>query len=221
MIEMFQRHADEGLDMEWFETFFERYHHHNYDAWMQYRLGKINKDTLRKVRIKNAFLDLNQRKNDAFITRFSNEYFEISSRKPHLLDGAEELLKYCKKKYNLHIITNGFAEVLDMKMNTSGIASYFDQIITSEDVGVQKPNPDIFLYALKKAGANQSESLMVGDDWEADILGARDSGMDQAFINSTELMMNNLGLSPAGTSENDNYQSTFSIQSLNELRSIL
>ncbi|HOI32116.1 MAG TPA: HAD-IA family hydrolase, partial [Bacteroidales bacterium] len=53
----------------------------------------------------------------------------------------------------------------------------------SEAAGVKKPDPKIFEYALLKAGANKSESLMIGDDMEVDILGAQSFGMDQIFFN--------------------------------------
>ena len=72
----------------------------------------------------------------------------------------------------MHIITNGFNEVQSKKLKNSGLNQYFNQIITSEDAGVKKPNPYIFNYALNKANALSGESIMIGDNWEADIMGA-------------------------------------------------
>ena len=87
----------------------------------------------------------------------------------------------------MHIITNGFFEVQGHKMQAAKLEGYFQHIINSEHVGVRKPHNDIFQYSLEKAGAVKEESLMIGDDWDADILGARDFGIDQAYLSTKEM----------------------------------
>jgi putative hydrolase of the HAD superfamily len=69
------------------------------------------------------------------------------------------------------------------KLKNSGMDRYFTNIITSEEAGVKKPDPAIFQYALRKTGALAQESIMIGDDLEVDIGGAREIGMDQLFVN--------------------------------------
>ncbi|MCC6601363.1 MAG: noncanonical pyrimidine nucleotidase, YjjG family [Crocinitomicaceae bacterium] len=218
---MFDRYASDGLHPHLFEDFFRRYHHHNDEAWALYSIGKIEKHVLRVVRFERAFGDVQISKNDEFIERFASEFLDVCPRQPNLLEGTIELLEHCRKKYKLHIITNGFREVQGVKMKTTGIEKYFEKIINSEDVGVRKPDPAIFTYALQKAGAEKEESLMIGDDWNADILGARDSGLDQVFINTTERMMHELGTISKERPGRHNYQPTFSIESLTELLSVL
>ena len=83
----------------------------------------------------------------------------------------------------MHIITNGFKEVQYLKIERSGLKKYFQQVITSEEAGCNKPNKQIFLYALEKTSAIASESLMIGDDIEVDIMGAKSAGIDQIFVN--------------------------------------
>ena len=91
--------------------------------------------------------------------------------------GALEVLEYLDKDYDLHIITNGFEEVQHKKMSTSGILQYFQTITTSEDAGVKKPHPFIFEKALIKSGATPQNSVMIGDNLEADIIGAEQFGL--------------------------------------------
>jgi putative hydrolase of the HAD superfamily len=83
----------------------------------------------------------------------------------------------------MHIITNGFEEVQTKKMENSRIKKYFDKIITSESVGVKKPNPKIFDYALQSANAKAEHSIMIGDNYEADVQGALNMSMRAIFCN--------------------------------------
>jgi len=83
----------------------------------------------------------------------------------------------------LHIITNGFEEVQHKKMTLSNITHYFKTITNSEMAGVKKPNPLIFNHALQVAKAKPHESMMIGDSYEADILGALNVGYDAIFFN--------------------------------------
>ena len=93
------------------------------------------------------------------------------------------LLEYLKPKYHLHLITNGFQEVQHTKLSGSGLEPYFETLTVSEEVGVKKPNPEIFHYALRKANATAEESLVIGDEMAVDIDGARAAGIDQVFFN--------------------------------------
>src|SRR5690606_16096751 len=84
---------------------------------------------------------------------------------------------------NLHIITNGFAEVQEGKLKNSGIAHYFDVIMDSEKAGFKKPNPVIFEKAMSLANVQPEKALMVGDNYEVDILGAKNVGMHTLYFN--------------------------------------
>ncbi len=71
-------------------------------------------------------------------------------------------------------------------MRSAGVDRYFKKIILSEDLGVLKPWPEIFHFALSATQSELRESLMIGDSWEADITGAHGVGMHQAFYDVTE-----------------------------------
>ena len=95
----------------------------------------------------------------------------------YLFEGAFEILDYLKPKYELHIITNGFEEIQSKKIESSNISKYFNKVITSESVGVKKPNPLVFEHALKVTNASKENSIMIGDSVEADIYGAINAGI--------------------------------------------
>ncbi len=149
----------------------------NFEYWKLYREEKVSKETLRYGRLKNTFDQLNYTVSDDLIYLLSDKYIDFLPLNNHLFDGAIELLDYLQQKYELHIITNGFEEVQGLKLEKSGIRSYFKEIITSESVGVKKPNPKVFEYALEKANAIADNSVMIGDNLEADIIGALNCGI--------------------------------------------
>ncbi len=164
-----------------FERFMGVYSPINHRYWKLYREDKVSKVDLRYGRLKETFDSLNYNASDKLIDLLAEEYIHFLPDHNKLFDGAIEILEYLKPKYNMHIITNGFEEVQHKKMESSNILTYFDKVITSEEVGVKKPNPKIFNYALEKSKANSHESIMIGDNFEADILGAKNVGMHTIF----------------------------------------
>ena len=126
----------------------------------------------------------------------ADQYIEHLADFNHLFDGAIEILDYLNQKYTLHIITNGFEEIQTKKMINSKIYHYFEKVITSESVGVKKPNPKVFKHALEIANANIDQAIMIGDSIEADINGALGVGMKAIHCNfDTSLVPNNLFIS--------------------------
>lgn len=220
LVKLFEIYASETAGVN-FEQFYKAYHHHNDRVWALYREGKIEKEILRTIRFHRAFEEMGMTPSEHFIESFSEEFLNISPRQPKTLEGAHELLQHCSGRYTMHIITNGFIEVQGHKMEAAALTPYFTEIINSEHCGVRKPHPGIFEYALKKAGATVEESLMIGDDWDADILGARDFGMDQVYLTTTEDMMNKINADSGHAPRRHNYKATYTISSLRELQAIL
>jgi len=151
--------------------------------WKLYREEKVTKEDLKHGRLKEAFNHIDFDISDSLIDKIAEEYLEYLPTFNSLFDGTIAILDYLYPKYQLHIITNGFAEIQTAKLKNSGISHYFKELITSESVGVKKPNPKIFNYALQKATANPAESMMIGDNLEADVLGAENVGMHAIFFN--------------------------------------
>ncbi|MCZ4242955.1 YjjG family noncanonical pyrimidine nucleotidase [Pedobacter punctiformis] len=162
--------------------FIATYTENNHLLWADYHLGKITKDYLRAERFSKTFIQLGIHP-DAVPHQFEDDYVNISPTKTNLFEAAEEVLAYLQQKYTLHIISNGFKETTLTKMNVSKLNPYFQNVIISEDVGVNKPSPVIFQHALDKAKARKEESIMIGDSLEADIYGALNFGMEAIFFN--------------------------------------
>lgn len=160
------------------EDFLEVYEPINLKYWKLYREERVTKTDLRYARLKDAFDAIEINVEDKVINQLSVAYIDHLTTFNHLFEGTYEILDYLKRKYQLHIITNGFEEAQERKMRNSKIWDYFTTITNSEMVGVKKPNPKIFNFAINLANANAEESIMVGDSLEADIEGAHNIGMD-------------------------------------------
>lgn len=165
------------------DNFMEVYFPINENYWKLYRQNKVTQADLRYGRLKESFDLLKIRVSDEQIEMLSVDYIDHLPRYNVLLEGAIDLLEYLAPKYRLHIITNGFKEVQHKKLKNSGIAHFFDTVTTSEDVGVKKPNKLIFERALDTAGAAVSSSIMIGDNFDADVLGAEKIGMKAILYN--------------------------------------
>ncbi len=157
--------------------FAEVYEPINQQYWEAYSKGIKTKEEVKYDRLIDTFKSLNISISKEMIHLIAHEYLELLKTEKKLLDGAKELLEYLKEKYRLHILTNGFKEIQKEKMQHSGIAHYFENIITSEETGKQKPHPDVFKYALQKAETFAHQSYMIGDNFKSDVLGARNVGM--------------------------------------------
>ena len=167
-----------------FNMFIKTYIPINFSYWKKYRLEQVTKKDLKYLRLKETFEALDYDVNDDIIHHLSEEYILKLPNYNNLFEGTFELLEYLQHKYQLHIITNGFEEIQTKKMEKSGIYKFFNEVITSESVGVKKPNPKVFEYALEKANTNASSSIMIGDNLEADIEGAINCGIRAIHYNS-------------------------------------
>jgi len=174
----------DNLDLEVsLVAFLEAYKDINKNLWKLFREEQIDKETLRYRRLKESFTEINIELPDELLFKIADEYIYHLSKQTHLLDGTITLLEYLSPKYTLHIITNGFAEVQVGKLNNTNLSEYFDVIVNSEMAGVKKPNPIIFEKALSLANVSKGSSLMIGDSFEADVLGALNFGMDAICYN--------------------------------------
>lgn len=189
-----------------FEDFYRRYLHHNEILWDRYHKGLITADELKWKRMWRTLLDF-KIGNEELAKSLSARFLEILPTKKSLFPYTFEILNYLRdKNYTLHLITNGFENTQWSKLNNSGLGHYFTYVITSETSNSLKPKKEIFEYAMHKAGASLAESIMIGDNLEADIQGAINAGMDSVFVNHTRLQAH--------------LQPTFTIYHLQELEAI-
>ena len=173
-------HYDRFFDS--FNHYYSIYEPYNLELWHIYGEGKITKEELNK-RCYSYPLEVVGIKDQELADTFCREALGRIPTKNRLIDGAIELLEYLRPKYNMYILSNGFKELQSHKMRTAGIDKYFDALILSEDIGVNKPNRELYEYALEKTGSKLEESIMIGDMFETDIVGAANIGMKQIYFN--------------------------------------
>ncbi len=190
-----------------FNDFFPLFDKYNEEGWVRYIEGKVKKEELRMGRFTKTLhhfkiddLDLAQ--------RLSDEFISVCPTMPHLTEGSLDTLEYlANKNYQLHILTNGFSDIQYTKLRSSQIEHFFTRIITSDEVHCCKPNKEIFHLAITSLNAKKNASLMVGDDYVNDILGAMQYGIDQAWLNLS--------------GKECKRKPTYEIQSIAELKAIL
>ena len=167
-----------------FNLFFETYTRHNDSLWESYRNKEVVKKDLTRLRFQNTFNDMEINSIDA--DEMNTQYLKELPNQKILNEGVIEILNYLKKKrYQLNIITNGFSEVQRKKVETSGLKPFFDKIFISEEIKSPKPEHDIFEYSIKSSNAKKNNSIMIGDDWDVDVLGAVNYGIDAVHYQSS------------------------------------
>lgn len=171
-----------GNYIEHFNHFHHTYVRINADLWRKYGKGKISKTELRDSRFSETLKHHGIHARE-MADKISNDYIAISPKQTVLFPNTIETLTELKKMgYAMHIITNGFEEVQYTKLTMSKIRDFFDVIICSETIGLNKPNPAVFWHAMEKAASKPEESVMIGDDREVDILGANQVGMHSVLF---------------------------------------
>lgn len=191
-----------------FDDFYNKFRDINTHLWELYAHGKITKDYLRETRFRKTLegvevltTEKSLQMNDVFLDR--------ANTKKNVIEGGKDILEYLYPKYRMFILSNGFQEVQSHKMNNARLNPYFQKVILSDHIGKNKPHPAIFDYALKEAGVDRAETVMIGDNIGTDIIGARDSGIDQIWFN------------PNNQPDNEDVNPTYTIARLDELKAIL
>jgi len=190
-----------------FAAFFARYSYHNERLWDRYTKGFIKQDELRWKRMWLALLDF-KLADETLSKQMSVAFLEHLPTKKKLFPYTIEILDYLKNKnYRMHLVTNGFEKVQHSKIQLSNLHTYFEEVITSEASNSLKPNKEIFEYAFLKTGASPEESIMIGDNLDADIQGGINAGMDTIFVNHIKAV--------------PHIQATYEITHLKQLEQIL
>lgn len=180
--EIFEREKVQDKYNIHFEEFHKEYFTINERLWAQIRDGEIDKEHLRKHRFHDSFLFFGI-DDFALAQTFEKNFLDEILNYNDLVEGAFSVLEYLSDKgYTLHILSNGFEEVTYRKCELSGIKNYFKTITSADEIDVRKPHPEIYAYALNKAGAMIEESAMIGDDWIADVEGGKAFGLQVVFF---------------------------------------
>ncbi|MCU0439867.1 MAG: YjjG family noncanonical pyrimidine nucleotidase [Raineya sp.] len=204
LVELHEEHLEE--EQVPIHQFLETFHRINEHLWHLHDTYQISSQELRESRFKLIFKEFDLENAD-LISIFGERYLARTPKKPYLLPNAKEILDYLHPKYKLHIITNGFPEIQRVKMQSSGILDYFDEIVTSAEAGCKKPETGIFTYLMDKLQIQVEDCIMIGDNLLTDILGAQKTGIDTVFYNPKNI--------------EHQEQTNYEINCLGELKSIL
>jgi YjjG family noncanonical pyrimidine nucleotidase len=183
LMEMYTHFKLKELGVVDANSFFEKFSETNQYYWALLEKREITSDYIRKNRFKTTLSILGVDIDEFFSLKMTEVFIELLPQKKLLIEGALELLDYLKPNYQLHIISNGYNDMQLQKMRSSGINHYFTEVITHEKAKALKPEKAIFDYALNRTNASFSNSLMIGDNYEADIKGAINAQFDTVFYN--------------------------------------
>ena len=165
-----------------FEHYYALYTKRNTELWEEYGKGLITKDQLNERRFSFPLQQVGV--DDAQLVKaYSEDFFSEIVFKKKVMPHAREALEYLSGKYNLYILSNGFRELQEQKMRSADVFKYFKKVILSEDIGVHKPYPEIFHFAMSATQSELKTSLMIGDNWTNDVEGARNVGMGHIYYN--------------------------------------
>ena len=174
------RRMFEGYGVDFSQQEYEKYESINQPLWVDYQNGMITSQQLQHQRLVHWADKLNVPSSElskAFLISMA----EICTP----LDGAVSLLNFLKGKAKLGIITNGFTELQQARLERTGLDNHFDLLVISEQVGVAKPHPGIFEHALTLMGnPNREDVLMVGDNPSSDIVGGLNAGLHACWLNT-------------------------------------
>lgn len=177
--EMYAKYQLEQF-FESFDHFFRLYAFRNKQLWELYGSNKITKEELHRERFQYPFVQV-KALNEKLSAQIGDDFLMTTTTKKELIPYAKELVIYLAERYPLTIISNGFSEVQYRKIQGSGLASYFKHIVLSETAGAQKPDPAIFALALETNRISAQAAIMIGDNYDTDIQGAKNSGIDQIY----------------------------------------
>lgn len=161
------------------EDFTVPYWKANIELWGLYSRGEITRDYLIVERFRRPLSKghgLTPTRD--YCLAVSDRFLDLCACKPGLIEGARELLDYLQEHYRLHLCSNGFHEVQYRKLKASDTLRYFRTVVLSEHAGHNKPSLEYFQYAFRVTGVNPATTLMIGDNYATDILGARAAGLD-------------------------------------------
>ena len=184
--DLFREHSLKSLLGCTLDDFLRTFRKINEELWHLYNHHKIDRDTIRDTRFQKIFATFGI-ENQSLSERVGREYLEICPTKPNLFPHAIETLEYLSGNYPLHIITNGFNDIQDIKLRSSKLRDYFDVIVTSESAGHRKPSKEIFSFACMQAASRRHESLMIGDNLNADIEGAMAAELKAMYFNPSRI----------------------------------
>jgi putative hydrolase of the HAD superfamily len=165
-----------------FDIFVKIYQKYNDLWWFKKSRYQATPNEVRVNRFRDAFEEL---KIQPLIPpeEISKKYLEEAEKHWKFYESADTVLNKLQHDYKLGLITNGFTKTQNKKIQILGIENHFDYICLSEDVELAKPDPKIFEHTLHILQSKPEECVFIGDDYDNDVLGAKNSGITPIWFN--------------------------------------
>ena len=174
-----------------FDDYLAAYKPYNLELWGKYGRGEITKNYLHFERFYRPLLihdepELCGLRKDELSHRIGDEFLRLTNTYFRLMPDADRVVRYLASKYPLTIVSNGFKEVQYYKFEHSGLSDCLTHTLVSDEIGINKPQPEIFRFALERNGVKADEAIMIGDSYSSDIAGAKAAGIDQIWLHDGE-----------------------------------
>ena len=173
------------------DDYLAAYKPYNLELWGKYGRGEITKSYLHFERFYRPLLiqdepELCGQRKDELSHRIGDEFLRLTNTYFRLMPDADRVVRYLAAKYPLTIVSNGFKEVQYYKFEHSGLSNCLTHTLVSDEIGINKPQPEIFRIALERNGVKADEAIMIGDSYSSDIAGAKAAGIDQIWLHDGE-----------------------------------
>jgi putative hydrolase of the HAD superfamily len=167
----------EGTDIQ---SWLVAYKEENHKLWLKYQEGGIDREFLQYQRFYRPMkkLGLSTDRSEEIGKAYMQNYRKYWT----WVDGAKEALEQVSDRFPVGIVTNGFLETQQKKIEVMELDQYTDNFIITEEIGVMKPHPRVFDVATERSGSERSQILYVGDSYSSDIIGGREAGWHTAWF---------------------------------------
>lgn len=175
------------------EAMYQAYRIINRAVWKELEEGRMTHERLRPERFRRLMAQEGRNFPDGVTPQDVADYNVCRIAEGGILyDGARELWHAIYRNYRLCVLTNGSDFTQINRLKRAGLLAYTHAVVTSERAGVGKPAAGIFQCALDALGCQEkSRCVMVGDFLQADILGAKNFGIDTIWYNPTKTTSEN------------------------------
>ncbi len=146
-------------------------------------VGRLDVDAARIERFRRLFLSVGAAAPDALVRETAAAYRRAYLDARRQIDGAAALLARVRERAAVVIVSNNVLAEQRGKLRHCGLDALVDALVVSEEEGISKPDPEIFVRALARVGCEPAAAVMLGDSWAADIAGARAAGIRAVWFN--------------------------------------
>lgn len=161
--------------------YIDRFRAINATVWAKYERGEATSQEIRLERFVLLLAELGMNADPELV---SARYVEHLGESAFTVEGARPLVSALAGLVPIGLVTNGIGAVQRSRLAKSGLGDYFQALVISEEVGVQKPDPRIFAIARAAVGATPTDRIiMIGDGLGSDIAGANAAGIDSCWVN--------------------------------------